>query len=153
MNENEKLKIIQDEEKFPYENMSLEDRNYYLNIIRHCKDICDSKHKVDGCSRCDIVEMRLVKNKRNIHLNGSLSIGDENKEYRWIDGDIYLGSEKIIVDMVITRSCVSNDFKMYTVLDEFTKSGSMIKRRSQYNYDMESICEYVPLEQMKGRLK
>jgi len=43
---NKLLDVILDEQKFPYEGMNIEERNCYLNIIRNCKDICDSQYKV-----------------------------------------------------------------------------------------------------------
>lgn len=149
----ERLKIVLDEEKFPYEGMSIDERNYYLNIINHCKDICDSNFKIDGSSTCNIVEMRFIKNKKDIHVNGSLEVGDKVKEYRCIDADIYIEKNRVIVDMVITRLCTKDKIKEYTVLDEFYIENDELKRRSFYNCDMKSIYSSIDNEEMKGRLK
>ena len=52
MSNNELLDIILDEQNFPCENMSKDERNYYLNILRNCKDICDKciYHSIDTIS-------------------------------------------------------------------------------------------------------
>ena len=66
MTNNELLKEILDEQRFPCENMSKEERNYYLNILRNCKDICDSDNKVNGIGKCEILETKLVKKEEFI---------------------------------------------------------------------------------------
>ena len=70
MIDQELLDAILDEHKFPCENMSKEERNYYLNILRNCKDICDSNYKVNGIGKCDILQMRLVKYGNSILVEG-----------------------------------------------------------------------------------
>lgn len=55
MIDNELMDRILDEQDFPYENMTLDERNYYLDIIKNCKDICDTDNKADGISTCEII--------------------------------------------------------------------------------------------------
>lgn len=146
----EKQKRIIDEQYFPYSNMTLEERNYYLYIIKNCRDISATRFPVDGKSKCDLVEMRLRKEANVIYMNGSLIIGEKVTECRSIDGIIYLDGKEIIVDYHITRLCVSEGIKEYTVLDEFKVLGEALKRRSMYNFDMTYSDEE---EIMKGRIK
>lgn len=141
---------ILDEQKFPYENMTLEERNYYLNILRDCKDICDSNNKVDSQSKCEIVQLNLKKNDRVINANGFLSIGSEK---RCIDANIFIGKKSIFVDMQITRLLLNGENDVYTVSDEFIVENDNLKRISQYNTNMQSIYDEIENEEMKGRLK
>lgn len=146
--ENDK-KIIE-EQFFKYECMSYEEMKFYLNnIIKNCKDICDSINTVDGKTICDIVDIVFRKNNNLISFNGFLSIGSEN---RCIDGIIYEEKCKYIVDMHITRLCVECENKEYRVVDEFFIEKNQLKRRSFYNYNMESSYETIEDKKMKGRL-
>jgi len=148
--ENDLKKRILDEQLFPYEGMSLEERNYYLNIIRNCKDICDTENQVNNQSRCEIVEMKFKKDKNIINANGSVHIGNEN---RCINSDIYIRENSIIVDMEVIRLCVNVLHKQYRVIDEFKLENDILKRRSRYNYKAKGVFENIENEEMKGRLK
>ena len=142
-----KIDILLDEEKFPCIGMSKDERNYCLNIIKNCKDICDTENKVDDINKCEIVEMHFRKDNNVIIFSGSLSIGGE---YRTIEGHFYIGKDSIIVDSKITRLCVETDRKEYTVLDEFKLEKNSLKRRSQYNYNMENLYTKVTGISLKG---
>ena len=48
--------LILDEQYFPYYNMTLEERNFYLKLLRNCKDICSTEQKVNNQDKCEIVE-------------------------------------------------------------------------------------------------
>ena len=82
-----------------------------------------------------------------ISFSGSLSIG---REYRTIEGDIYIVKSGVVVDSKITRLCVETDRKEYTVLDEFKLEKNSLKRRSQYNYNMENLYTKVTGISLKG---
>ena len=127
--ENDLKEKIFDEQRFPYEGMSLEERNYYLNIIRNCKDICNTENQVNNQSRCQIVEMRFKKDKDIVSVNGSVHIGNEN---RCINADIFNTKDSVVVDMLVTRLCIDTEHKEYRVLDEFKIEKGFLKRRSQY---------------------
>ena len=148
------IDIILDEQDFPYENMTLDERNYYLDIIKNCKDICDTDNKVDGVSTCEIIRARLKKRLNKVNVDGIMHIGKEN---RCINADIYLNPDRIIVDSNITRLIEDENGKanatIYTVLDEFTIENGKLQRRSQYNYDMKSLYDEIENDEMKGRLK
>lgn len=150
MTNEELYKRILDEQDFPYMGMTLQDRNYYLNIIRNCKDIADTIHKVGDESKCKILKLSFKKDKNVVSINGFLTIGDEN---RCIDGYIFKEKDSIIVDMHITRLCVNDIHKEYTVLDRFKLENDTLKRRSRYNYEKISYCDDMKDELLKGRRK
>ena len=151
---NKLFDTILDEQRFPYEGMNIEQRNYYLNIIRNCKDIKDSEHKIDGESVCQILELSFKKKDSHVAINGLLSIGTDNvRENRCIEGLIFMESNNVIVDYHITRLCVGSVPTEYTVLDEFKLCDGKLMRNSFYNYDMKKIETEIDDEIMKGRLK
>lgn len=149
-----RYEAILDEQWFPYEGMTLEERNYYLNIIKNCKDICDTENKVDNVSNCELVELHLKKNLNTVSFNGSLTIGtDKVRENRTIEGDLFLLKDSVVVDYEIIRLCIEEQPKKYRVLDEFKIENDILKRRSQYNYNMKSIYDNIDNEEMKGKLR
>ena len=143
-------KAVLDEHRFPYENMSLEERNSYLNILKHCKDICDSIYPVNGERKCQLCEIRLKKNNNKISLNGFLNIG--LLENRYIDGYIFIEDSNIIVDTHITRLSQNGTFE-YTVFDEFQIVNGKLIRNSYYNSDMKKVTTEIDDEIMKGMIK
>ena len=149
MTNDELRDAILDEQKFPCENMSIDERNYYLNILRNCKDICNSDNKVNGIGKCKILETRLVKKEEFIAFNGIMSIYSENRS---MSGFIFTKADSIIVDMQVTRY-FNEGHKSYSTLDEFKLQDNKLIRRSQYNYNMDSIIEEIENEEMKGKLK
>ena len=142
---------ILNEQYYRFHDIDKSEGKYYLDIIKHCKDICDTNHVIDGSKNCEIVEMSFKKEGNKIKVNGSLTIGDKIRENRIIEADMFLDSDKVIVDMLITRLGVSK--KQYRVLDEFSIVDNKLQRRSQYNYDMKSIYTDIDDNEMKGRLK
>ena len=143
--------LILDEQYFPYYNMTLEERNFYLKLLRNCKDICSTEQKVNNQDKCEIVEMSLKKNDENdIYAQGSLII---NGEVRCIDADIFKDDKKIFVDMHVTRLCNESSKKEYRVLDIFEIQSNKLKRTSKYNYDMKKNINELSDEEIKERLK
>lgn len=143
--------LILDEQYFPYYNMTLEERNFYLKLLRNCKDICSTEQKVNNQDKCEIVEMSLRKNDENdIYAQGSLII---NGEVRCIDADIFKDDKKIFVDMHVTRLCNESSKKEYRVLDIFEIQSNKLKRTSEYNYDMKKNTNELSDEEIKERLK
>ena len=76
-----------------------------------------------------------------------------NKENRCLDAKIYFKDSKIIVNMEITRLCVNDINKEYTVTDEFTYENNEVKRVSKYNYKRRKIMDNVEYKEMEGMLK
>lgn len=143
--------LILDEQYFPYYNMTLEERNFYLKLLRNCKDICSTEQKVNNQDKCEIVEMSLRKNDENdIYAQGSLII---NGEVRCIDADIFKDDKKIFVDMHVTRLCNESSKKEYRVLDIFEIQSNKLKRTSEYNYDMKKNTNELNDKEIKERLK
>ena len=143
--------LILDEQYFPYYNMTLEERNFYLKLLRNCKDICSTEQKVNNQDKCEIVEMSLRKNDENdIYAQGSLII---NGEVRCIDADIFKDDKKIFVDMHVTRLCNESSKKEYRVLDIFEIQSNKLKRTSEYNYDMKKNTNELSDDEIKERLK
>lgn len=143
--------LILDEQYFPYYNMTLEERNFYLKLLRNCKDICSTEQKVNNQDKCEIVEMSLRKNDENdIYAQGSLII---NGEVRCIDADIFKDDKKIFVDMHVTRLCNESSKKEYRVLDIFEIQSNKLKRTSEYNYDMKKDTNELSDKEIKERLK
>ena len=143
--------LILDEQYFPYYNMTLEERNFYLKLLRNCKDICSTEQKVNNQDKCEIVEMSLRKNDENdIYAQGSLII---NGEVRCIDADIFKDDKKIFVDMHVTRLCNESSKKEYRVLDIFEIQSNKLKRTSEYNYDMKKDTNELSDKEIKESLK
>ena len=140
---------VLDEQKFPFENMTKEERNYYLNILNNCKDICNSDNKVDNISKCEILKMRFVKKNDTVTTDGIMTISSEN---RTLSAIIFLENNSIVVDMQVTRY-LDDGPKVYTVLDEFSIVDDKLIRKSTYNYNMNTVCDEIKNEEMKGRLK
>ena len=149
---NKLLETILDEQKFPYEGMTLDERNYYLSIITNCKDVSDSKYKVDGESKGQIMNLYFRKTNNQIRINGFLKVGSKTCENRCIDGYIFIYNNRILVDTHITR-LLSDGCIEYTVLDEFKIINGLLKRRSFYNCDMKSSEIEINDTVMKGNLK
>ena len=150
MMNNDYTSMILDEQKFPYENMTLDERNFCLKVIRNCKDISNSDHKVNGIGNCEILELEFKKENSYIRANGILTISNEN---RLIDAEIFIEKEHVVVDMLITRLEVKNEINKYRVLDEFTQEKDSVKRKSYYNYNMKDTYSFLNDNFMKGRLR
>jgi len=145
---------LTDEKIFPYEKMTIQERDFYLDILKNCKDISDSDIKSGDESKCDLIYMHLVKYDDYVHANGCLSIGKiPYKENRCMDAKLYFKGNKIIVKMDITRLCVYDDKKEYSVIDEFVVENNKIKRVSKYNYKRGLVSDTIENQKMKGRLK
>jgi len=147
MTDNELL--VLEEQRFPCENMSREEKNYYLNILRNCKDICDSDNKVNNIGKCEILQTKLVKKEEFITFNGMMTILGESRS---MSGFIFTKEDSIIVDMQVTRY-FDDGHKSYSTLDEFKLENNKLIRRSQYNYNMISVIDEIENEEMKGKLK
>ena len=140
---------VLDEQRFPCENMSKDERNYYLNILRNCKDICNSENKVNSIGKCEILETRLIKKEEFITCNGIMTISGESRS---MSGFIFIKEDSVIVDMQVTRY-FDDGQTSYSTLDKFKLKDNKLIRRSQYNYNMDSIIEEIENEEMKGKLK
>ena len=129
---------IIDEQFFRKENMTEEEFMYYFEIIENCKDINDSKYKVNGVGKCEILELHLKKIEPSIiELNGTVYIGKQN---RCINGSIIEREKQTIVEIKVERLLVPED-KTYNTLDVFEKEDSKTFRTSYYNYKEPTTIE------------
>ena len=144
------INTILDEQKFPCIGMSVEERNYCLNIISNCKDICNTENKVDNKSKCEIVKMLFRKDDDIVTFDGFLKLGSEN---RTIKGELYVEKDRIVVYYEITRIGVEIQNANYSVIDEFKLDNDILKRKSKYSYNERSKYEEIDNKIMKGKLK
>ena len=148
-----KVEEILMENKFPYIDMTKEQRDLCLKILGLCKDIVDSVYKVGGTGKCDIVSVYFKKELDHYHANGCVAIeGNGSRENRWIDADIYIDPEKVIVDMLVERIRVEEN-KTYRTLDVFRKYDDELKRESIYAHSSQSFIDVVTDEKVKGLIK
>lgn len=140
------------EQAFPHIRMSLEERNFYLSLIRNCKDICDTRNRISGTGRCNIIELKFEKTGDMVRINGVLTIGSDSvHENRCISGFIYRENSSIIVEMNVVRLCSSDKIKEYSVIDKFYLDNEILKRESKYNYTASVSKVSIKSKKLKGR--
>lgn len=150
---NKKAKLLLDEQKFPCFDMTKEERDRYLNIISHCKDICDTENKVGNFSKCKIIQMVLRKKGSTVTFNGILSLGEDNiVENRCVNGELYVDNDMILVYMNVERFKDIGQ-REYSVVDEFKLEKDLLTRKTRYDYIKSDIIEDIKDEKMKGLIK
>lgn len=153
------------EQYFPYHNMDLEERDYYLNLLLHTKDISDSAVLIseDSKSTFEIVNMVLKKAPEFITFNGAITNGEEN---RWIDGIIIKkgNSYAVISNVYRFAEFLREDDRDYSVTDKFTFKGDMLYRKTGYasgkyfesefdTYSLDPVEELLKSKLVKGKNK
>lgn len=121
--------------RFGYQGLSDEEGDFYIDLIRHIKEVNDSEVNIDGSqtSIFDLVTMSLKKLENGeVSFNGAIANDFENK---WIDGVIKRIGNKAYVSSNITQLHESIlDKKPYVVLDYFNFSGSKsVIRKTTYD--------------------
>ena len=140
---------VLDEQFFKKENMTEEEFQYYFEFIENCQDICDSKYKVNGNGKCEILELHLKKIEPSIiQFNGTVYIGKEN---RCINGSIIVRGKQIAIDMKVERLLVTEN-KIYSTLDNFKIKPDKIIRTSYYDYKDLVVTE-IENREMKEKLR
>lgn len=142
--------LILDEQYFSYFNMTLKERDFYLNLLNNCKDICDTDQIVNGSNKCEIVQMSLKKEKGFVYARGSAIL---NKEVRYINADIFEEDGKIFVDMFVERLNNFSNKRQYRILDVFKINNGKLQRVSEYNYDMQLSLSVIDNEEIKEKLR
>ncbi|NLC48011.1 MAG: hypothetical protein GX758_01445 [Tenericutes bacterium] len=122
------------EQYFQYKNLTSEEGDYYLDILRHIKDICDSDIRVssEGSSVFDIVFMSIIKESNGkVTFNGAVSNGEENK---CVDGLIEKIKNKTYVMTEVYRlhPSLEDEEKIYSTVDYFSFTSNKVNRRSEY---------------------
>ena len=141
MNREEILK----EQYFPSKGLSIDERDFLLDLLSYCKDISDSKY-CDKVGR--VVQLSMDKEKDNlVHISGAVAYKNEN---RMIDGDVIYYKDSIVFDTKMTRLCYDGIDKEYMVLDIFKPTSDGYELVSRYNNDS---IEYKKKIDMKGKIR
>ena len=141
MNKEEILK----EEYFRSINMSIEERDFILELLSNCKDIKNSKYSETSGK---IVELSMKKETDNlINLSGSVAYDNEN---RTLQGTVMYYKDNIIFRNKMTRLCYEGEDKEYFVLDTFSPTDIGYDVVSYYSNDK---TEYKNELNMKGKVK
>lgn len=118
------------EQYFPHLFLSVEERDYILNLIINCKDIFDSE---TGLSRKGtLVQLSMKKENDLIKYNGLLAYETEN---RCISGYALERKNKIYLNNHIERLCVNDINKEYDTCDIFIKSEEGYNIESTYSFN------------------
>lgn len=111
---------------FRYQNLSKEEGDFYLDVLRRCKEVSDSEYGPNGSY--DIVEMLIARDEQGVIFNGSMSNGTEN---RFIHGSIANKLVKTYVDLNVERLCDVPE-REFNVLEVFNFKHSEVKRDTYY---------------------
>lgn len=126
--------LLSFEQYFKYKFLTVDEGDYFLDILRHTKDITDSDIVIsnDSDNIFDIVFMTLSKEVNGkVSFNGAISNGNENK---YIDGLIEKKNNKVYVisDVYRLHENVNDEDKRYSVVDYFSFTSNKVNRRSEY---------------------
>ena len=129
---------------FRYKNMSKEDGDFYLDVLRHSKEITDSAYGYKP--QYDIVEMSLMSTENGIRFNGSITNGMEN---RYITGTMISRLNKTFFDINVERLLGDIPNREYNAVEVFKFKRDEVERRTCYSNGeyYEAILE--PFEQEK----
>lgn len=127
---------------FRYKNLTKEEGDFYLDVLRKCKEVVDSDHGFN--TKYDIVEMSLSKlDDESVLFNGSMTNGSEN---RFISGNIVNRRNKTYVTMNIERLC-DEENRYYSSLDVFTFKHSEVRRDTYYKDGRCFEAYYKPFDE------
>ena len=146
------------EQHFGYRNMDKSERNFYINLIMHTKDVSDSEIYItnNDLSSYDLLFLNLSKENGAVRFDGAVSNEYSNK---LIYGIIIKKGNKYFVN---TNVYICNDIvydederKEYTVSDEFAFKNDRIIRRSRYQDSLyyEAEVEFLSDEEMENYLQ
>lgn len=132
----EQLEEILLEQYISCENLKKDERNNCVHFIRNLKDISDSNYFIDEVDdrKYDIVSIHFIKKGNKVNFNGSVG---NNREYRWIDGNITRRGKSIVVMCNFYRlsQLVSDADKQYSTVDVYNSTRDGIMRKSAYVHD------------------
>ena len=145
------------EQHFSYKNMSIEERNFFINLIMHSKDVCDSEIFLTNhdTSSYDLLYLNFSNENGVVRFDGATCNEHTNK---LIYGTIDRIGNKYSVK---TNVYVCNDFiydddrKEYTVNDVFVFKNDKIIRRSCYQDGViyEAEVEFLNDNEMEDYLQ
>ena len=121
--------------RFSYQGLSDEEGDFYIDLIRHIKEVTDSEVNIDGSKSTtyDLVTMSLRRLENGeVSFNGAIANEYENK---WIEGIIKRNGNKAYVDSNITQLHESiKDKKPYNSFDYFNfKRSNAVVRQTSYS--------------------
>ena len=118
---------------FGYQGLSDEEGDYYIDIIRHTKEVTDSEVNVGSpdSTAYDLVMMSLKKLETGeVGFNGAISNGNENK---CLEGVIKkIGDRVFVTSELISLHPSIEEKKPYDVTDYFTFKGKQVLRKTSY---------------------
>lgn len=113
---------------FRYENLRAEEGDFYLDVIRHSKEVLSSEYGFRP--NYDIVEMLIGNDENGIRFNGSISNGLEN---RFISGTICSILNKTYVNMNVERLLGEISNREYSVVEVFKFNRDNVVRATCYS--------------------
>lgn len=129
------------EQNFISKNMEENERNFYINLLLHSKDVCDSDIYINkhGLSHYELSFLNLENMNGLVRFEG---VTYNEYENRMISGVIFRRLNKYFIKTNVYRC---NDFLLdddneYSVYDEFIFKDSKVFRRSRYEHES-SFCE------------
>lgn len=132
----DQLEEILLEQYISSENLKKDERNKCVQFVRNLKDVSDSSYFLDEVDdrKYDIVSIHFIKNGNKVFFNGSVG---NNREYRWIDGNITRCDKSIVVMCNFFRlsPLVDDVDKQYSTVDVYNPTKDGIMRKSAYVHD------------------
>lgn len=136
--------------RFSYQGLNDEEGDYYIDLIRHIKEVTDSEYVIKGSSNSsfDLVTFALRKLPNGeVSFNGAIGNEDENK---WVDGVIKTIGSKVYVSSEITPLHESiTDKRSYNTVDYFNSKGSKVIRKTSYSDGKYYEEELEPFDKTK----
>lgn len=141
---------------FGYQGLSDEEGDYYIDIIRHTKEVTDSEFNVGNPETIayDIITMSLKKLENGeVSFNGAISNGNENK---CLEGVIKkIGNRVFVTSELLSLHPEVENRKPYDVTDYFTFKGSQVLRKTSYTDGkyVETIMEPFNKEDLESYIQ
>ena len=131
MTDNEEVLL---EQLFGSRNINKSQRDFYINLILHSKELQDSEFGCDESSprEYDLVFLSLVGEGKKVSFNGAISNGVENK---WITGHVISTKRKHLLKTSVDRlsEMVPDSEKSYDYFEIFEFDKDDIKRTTTYS--------------------
>lgn len=141
---------------FGYQGLSDEEGDYYIDIIRHTKEVTDSEFNIGNpeTTAYDIITMSLKKLENGeVGFNGAISNGNENK---CLEGVIKkIGNRVFVTSELLSLHPSIENRKPYDVTDYFTFKGSQVLRKTSYpdGKYVETIMEPFDKEDLESYIQ
>lgn len=130
MNHNDEIIF---EQYFPYRNLTIDERNFIINLIINSKEVDDSEISINNkySSRYGLDYLSLIKDKIGVRFEGIIS--NEN-ETRMINGYLTKLFNKYTIYMNVYRcsDVLEDEDKEYSVIDEYVFKNSRVVRKTRY---------------------